>query len=139
MPSRPTLDGYPTSIGNKVYSIYPHLGPVSYTQVSITPGTVPATGGDVTTALPEAGFKFFDSVEGGVTDDLAWIVRSFPLTVSNPSSGTNSGVPSATYGLQWIANKTATMGGQAQTAGNEAVAGTNLSTFCVRLRGIGPN
>jgi hypothetical protein len=134
---RPLAD-YPSSIGVQMFSIFPHIGPTSYTQVTIIPGTVPATGGDVVTALAEAGFKWFDRLDGGVSDDFAWKVTAFPLTVTNPSTGVLSGIPHKTYGLQWIANKSATMGGQAQTAGSEAVAGTNLSTYCVRLLGIGP-
>jgi hypothetical protein len=39
--------------------------------------------------------------------------------------------------LVWISLTTATVGGQAQTAGQEAVAGTNLSAFTVRLTAIG--
>lgn len=35
--------------------------------------------------------------------------------------------------IVWISLTTATIGGQAQTAGQEAVAGTNLSAFTVRL------
>ena len=39
--------------------------------------------------------------------------------------------------LVWISLTTATVGGQAQTAGAEAAAGTNLSAFTVRLSAIG--
>jgi hypothetical protein len=133
---RPLAD-YPSSVGNQMFSVFPHLGPASYTQVSITPGTIPATGGDVVYAV-EAGFKWFDKLEGGSSDDFAWKVTSFPLTVSNPVSGILAGIPHKTYGLQWVANKSATIGGQAQTAGQEAVAGTNLSAVCVRLGAFGP-
>lgn len=43
----------------------------------------------------------------------------------------NNGVTQ--WQLVWIALVTATVGGQSQTAGTEAAAGTNLSTFTVRL------
>lgn len=138
MAAKRPLDGYPSAIGNVVFSVFPHVGPTSYTQVTIVAGTIPATGGDVVTALAEAGMKWFDKLEGGSSDDFAWTVRPFPLTISNPSGGGLSGIPHKTYGLQWIANKTATIGGQAQTSGSEAVAGTNLSTVCVRLSAVGP-
>lgn len=39
--------------------------------------------------------------------------------------------------LVWVSLTTATVGGEAQTAGEEAVAGTDLSTFTVRLAAIG--
>lgn len=39
--------------------------------------------------------------------------------------------------LVWVSLTTATVGGQAQTAGEEAAASTDLSTFTVRLSAIG--
>jgi hypothetical protein len=42
-----------------------------------------------------------------------------------------------TWQLVYISLTTATVGGQAQTAGQEAVAGTNLSTFTFRLAAHG--
>lgn len=42
-----------------------------------------------------------------------------------------------TWQLVYISLVTATLGGQSQTAGQEAVAGTNLSTFMVRVSAIG--
>ncbi len=39
--------------------------------------------------------------------------------------------------LVWVSLTTATVGGQSQTAGQEAAAGSNLSTFTVRLAAIG--
>lgn len=39
--------------------------------------------------------------------------------------------------LVWISLTTATLGGQSQTAGQEAAAGTNLSTYTVRVAAIG--
>lgn len=125
------LDSYPDAWGAHRASVFPHAGPTSYTVVTITPGTVPSTGGDTVQAV-EAGFKFFDHVSGGVTDDGAFTVQAIPVTITNIVGG-----PSTTYKLRWVANKTATYGGQAQTINTEAVATTNLSTFTVRLKAIG--
>ncbi len=134
--SRP-LNGYPGSIGAVAMSVFPHVGPSSYTQVTIAAGTIPLTGGDTVYAGPEAGLKHFDVVLGGVTDDGAFRVVAIPVSVSNPATGNRSGVPSTSYKLMWFANKTATLGGQAQTINTEAVAATDLSTFCVRLTAFG--
>jgi hypothetical protein len=124
------LDGYPTSIGSSRASVFPHAGPSSYTQVTIVAATAIA-GGD-TIRASEAGAKFFDYLAGGTTDDGAFSVRAVP---NAPSTSIN-GASAATYTLMWIANKTAALGGQNQTAGVEAVAATDLSTFIVRLLGI---
>jgi hypothetical protein len=62
----------------------------------------------------------------GVDQSGKWQVESRPL---------NNGVTQ--WQLVWIALVTATLGGQAQTAGQEAVAGTNLSTFTIRLSAHG--
>jgi hypothetical protein len=137
MATKRPLDQYPCSVGAVMLSIWPHTGPTSYTQITVTPGTVPITGGDTVNAT-EAGLRWFDRVDGGTSDDGAWKITAYPVTVSNPTSGVLAGIQSKTYRIQWIANKTATMGGQAQTAGQEAVATTNLSTYCVRMQAFGP-
>ena len=126
------FDGYPDSFGAKRFSVFPHAGPSSYTVVTAVAGTVPATGGD-TVSGPEAGLKYFDRVIGGVTDDGAFTVIAIPVTVSNIVGG-----PSTTFILKWVSNVTATVGGQAQTAGAEAVATTDLSAEIVRLEAVGP-
>jgi len=127
------LDGFPTSFGSERAAIFPHAGPASYTQVVATAGTVPATGGD-SCAGSECGLKYFDQVAAGLTDDGAFLVIPFPRVASHPQP---SG-PYATYGLKWVSQVTATVGGQAQTAGAEAVAGTNLTGEVVRLIALGP-
>src|SRR6266496_1420294 len=124
------LDGFPDSWGAQRASVFPHAGPVSYTQVTITAATA-ISGGD-TVRASEAGAKFFDFLAGAATDDGAFSVRAIP---NAPSTAIN-GASAATYTLLWIANKTASLGGQNQTAGAEAVAATDLSTFIVRLLGI---
>jgi hypothetical protein len=126
------LDGYPSSFGFSMLSVFSHPGPASYTQVTVTPGTVPAVGGDVVQAI-EAGLKYFDQVLFAMSDDAMWRVEPFPLIAT-----ARIGSPGKTYGLKWIALKTAAFGGQAQTAGQEAVAATNLSTVTVRLTALGP-
>src|ERR1017187_1126479 len=126
------LDGYPTSWGSTKASVFPHAGPTSYTQITAVAGTVPVTGGDSVQAV-EAGFKYFDYVKGGITDDGAFEVEAIPVTITNIVGG-----PSKTYALKWLSRVTATVGGQAQVAGNEAVAGTNLSAEIVRLLAVGP-
>ncbi|SRR6266571_6189249 len=125
------LDGYPTSIGSSRASIFPHAGPSNYTRVTITAASA-ISGGD-TVRAGEAGMKFFDTVLGATTDDGAFSVRAVP---NAPSTSIN-GASVATYTLMWIANKTATLGGQAQTVNTEAAATTDLSTFIVRLTAIG--
>lgn len=134
--ARRMFDGYPTSWGSNRAAVFGHAGPASYTQVVITPGTSPVTGGDTVTAV-EAGMKYLDKVNGGVTDDGAFTVTPIQITQSSSTSG-NPPQPGASWKLRWVANKTATYAGQAQTAGSEAVAASNLSTFVVRLAAIGP-
>lgn len=134
------FNGYPDSFGSKKASIFPHVGPASYVQVVAVAGTVPiSAGGDTVQAL-EGGMKNLDFLVGGETDDGAFVVEAIPVTVSNPSgtsSSALSGIPSTTYKLRWISKVTATVGGQNQTAGSEAVAATDLSGECVRLFGLG--
>jgi hypothetical protein len=128
------FDGYPTSWGSSRASVFPHAGPSSYTRVTVTAGTVPATAGDTVQAI-EAGLKYFDFVAYGVTDDGAFAVIPIPAAKSN---ATPNGTPTKTYILQWMALVTATVGGQVQTAGSEAAASTNLSAEIVRLLAVGP-
>ena len=131
MANRP-FDGYPTSFGSTRASIFPHSGPASYTQITAVSGTVPVTGGD-TVSGPEAGLKYFEKIDGGYSDDGCWQVVAIPVTKSALVGG-----PSTTMKLKWVAQVTATIGGQAQTAGSEAVAATNLSAVTVRLMAFGP-
>lgn len=134
---RPLAD-YPSAWGAQRASVFPHAGPASYTQ--ITPGTppAPATGGD--SVLPvEAGMKFFDQVQGNVTDSGNFSVLAIPTQPSSTSStGPLSGQQCTAYTLLWIALVTGVIGGQAQVAGTEAAATTDLSDEVVRLTAIGP-
>lgn len=130
------FDGYPTSWGNTRVSLFPHAGPASYTQVTFNAAGAVITPGDTVQAV-EAGLKYFDKVDGAITDDGHFqlqVYRSSLLSQSNASLGP----PMTFMYVRWIALVTATYAGQAQTAGTEAVAGSNLSTFVAALEAIGP-
>jgi hypothetical protein len=117
------LAGYPQPLGIKKEEVFDHAGPTSYTQV--TAGATP-TGGDVINAT-DLGFGGFDRVEGGTDATAQWSVIAIPV-----NGGSGNALKS--YILKWTALVTATLGGQAQTAGSEAAATTNLTTFFVRMR-----
>jgi hypothetical protein len=119
------------SIGARLSALFSHAGPASYTQVVVTPGTVPVTGGDVVQAV-DAGLKYFDMLNGGQTDDGAFTLQAIPVSASN-----QNGSPATTYRLKWIANFTAAFGGQNQVAGTEVIAATNLTTAIARLFATG--
>jgi hypothetical protein len=130
------FDGYPDSWGSKRASVFPHAGPANYTPLTFNAAGAVVTPGDTIYAT-EAGLKYFDLVHGGITDDGRFqiqIYRSALLSTSNSSLGP----PMATVYARWIALVTGAAGGQAQVAGNEAVAGTNLSGFTVALEALGP-
>jgi hypothetical protein len=130
--SRP-LDGYPDSWGAQRAAVVPHTGPASYTQV--TPGTPPAvaTGGDTMQAV-SAGMKFIDFIGVGVTDSGNYRVEGIP----KGRSGGATGQQTTSYTLRWIAARTASLGGQSQVVGTEAISATDLSAEIVRLLVIGP-
>lgn len=116
------LDGYPTSIGNKVLSVFPHTGPASYTQMT----TNPVAGGDTVTFANEAGMKFADKLHGGKTDSGLYSIEVF-LPAANPSTKL-SAAPAKTAVLRWVVVATG-----AQVAG-----AVDLSAEIVRLEAIGP-
>lgn len=122
--------GYPTIIGDHKLSVFPHSGPSSYVRITFAP----LANGDIV-RVAEAGLKFFDKVENGVTDSGNFSVAAMPAA-ANPSTSKN-GASGATYVLRWTALRTATIGGQSQTAGSEAAASTNLSAEVVRLSAFG--
>lgn len=124
------LDGYPTSWGSSRVSVFPHVGPAAYAQITYGP----LANGDIVQAGPEAGLKFFDFVDGQMTDSGNFDVLTCPLG----SSVGPVGQPATTCRLKWIAQRTALIGGQNQVAGTEAIAGTVLSAEVVRLLGVGP-
>jgi hypothetical protein len=126
------LNDYPTSWGNVRASIFPHNGPANYTQMGAIAGTIPVTNGDLLQDV-EGGLKYFHMVLPGVTDDGCFLVVPVQVVGSFPQPLG----PSRTYRLRWMAMVTAVIGGQAQVAGTEATAGTNLSAERVRLLAIG--
>jgi len=128
-----TFDGYPDSWGANRAAILPHAGPASYTQVTAGVPPAVATGGDTLQAV-SAGMKYLDFVVQGVTDSGNYRVEGIPKA----QSGGNTGQQATSYTLRWIACRTASLGGQSQVVGTEAVAATNLSTEIVRLLVIGP-
>lgn len=130
------FDGYPTSFGNIRASVFPHAGPASYTQMVINAAAAVVTPGDTIEAV-EAGMKYFDRVSGGTTDDGIFEVKIFRSAVLS-TSGSSLGPPVTKVYAQWNALKTGVFGGQAQVAGTEAAAATNLSTFVVALEALGP-
>jgi|ERR1700728_167107 len=91
-------------------------GPTSYTVV--TPGN-PPTGGDSIPAILLGIDEILMIVGGGTYSGNFQVV---PIRVSTTK-----------WTLEWRALKTATVGGQAQTTGLEAVATTNLSAEFVLL------
>jgi hypothetical protein len=128
---RPFND-YPTSWGSSRASIWGTVGPASYTRITV--GDAPVANGQVVQAV-SFGMKFLDFVVGGLSDDARWLVVAVP---QKPTVGANQSASATTYTLKWISQVTATVGGQAQTAGVEAANSTDLSSTTVRLLGIGP-
>lgn len=97
-----------------------------YSPLDYAGSSVYVQGGD---SISPASFGMYNNIQtliAGIDQSGKW--RVFPRALSN-------GVTQ--WQLVWISMVTATVGGQAQTAGLEAVAGTNLSTFTVRLSAIG--
>ena len=122
-----SLPGYPLQLGDKILNVFDHTGPTSYTQF------VPATGvgGDVVIAnqsgLNVGGFDYLDAD----TADTTGQIQCFPVFFLG---GFGNAVPQVS--LRYFSLVTATLGGQAQTAGTEIAATTNLSTFSWRLRAL---
>lgn len=119
------LPGYPLPLGDKYLEVFDHTGPVSYAVF------VPATGagGDVLLAA-SLGFGGFDYLDADTADTTGQI-QAFPVIFLG---GFANAVPQIS--LRYFSLVTASLGGQAQTAGAEIVATTNLSTFSWRLRAL---
>ena len=127
------LDSYPDSWGAQRASIVPHAGPAIYVQVVVGTPPAVATGGDTLQAV-SAGLKYIDIVLLGVTDSGNYRVEGIPKA----RSGFATGQQTTSYTLRWIACRTASIGGQSQVVGTEAIAATDLSAEIVRLLVIGP-
>jgi hypothetical protein len=117
------LPGYPNYVGGKYQVIFDRTGPVSYTRY--VTGTIP-TGGDTLTAGPPLNFGGFDNM-----DDTVDTTGQVQANVIMDKGGNGNAVPQVT--IKYYAVVTATLGGQAQTLGQEIAAGTNLSTFSFRF------
>lgn len=83
-------------------------------------------GGDSVSPQSFGFNSYIHSLVGAVDQSGKWQVKARAL---------NSGFTQWT--IVWISLTTAPLGGQSQTAGQEAAAGTNLSTYTVRLAAIG--
>lgn len=120
------LPGYEMPLGDKLLVVFDHTGPTSYALF------VPATGlgGDIVKAasggLNRGGFDFVDD-----SVDSTGQIQMFPVMYL---AGYGNSVPQVTF--RYFSLVTATLGGQAQTAGAEIVATTNLSTFSWRCRAL---
>jgi hypothetical protein len=119
------LPGYEMQLGDKILLHFDHTGPASY--VRLVAGATP-TGGDLINAL-DLGRGGFDNVDTMMETTGQLYVQAIPL-----GGGNGNAIPSVI--LKWFSAVTATVGGQAQTLGNEVVAGTNLSTFSIRVEAI---
>ncbi len=111
------LNGYPTSIGSRLLSIFGHAGPTSYTPVT----TGPVAGGDLVYAT-EGGLKFIDSLESAITDDGLYRVEVIP-------AGTSDAMPQGATSVRTRWTVVAT--------GVEVAGAVNLSASVVRLTAIG--
>jgi hypothetical protein len=119
------LPGYMAPIGDKYWIHFDHNGPASYVQH--VAGTTP-TGGDIINAS-DLGVGGFDNMDTMM--DSTGRFYGIPL----PIGGGNGNAVTQVM-IVWYSAVTATVGGQAQTAGSEVVAGTNLSTFSLRVEAI---
>ena len=115
------LADYPDSFGAHRGSVFAHIGPASYTQMTKSP----VAGGDTVEAV-EAGLKFFDAViPVGMSDSGDyWVMAVAPA--ANPSDS-KTGAPATTWRLQWFLSASFT----------EVTGAVDLSAEVVRLFGVG--
>lgn len=113
------LPGYEMPVGEKLMTTFDHFGPTSYSQAS----------GDVINAS-DLGRGGFDYMQADMTDPTGQLIAYLVPT----GAGGGNGIPSVK--LLWYSLVTATVGGQAQTAGTQIVNTTNLSTFSLRLNAL---
>lgn len=123
-----TFNGFPDSFGAKRASVFPHQGPLSYTQ--IVEGVAPAltTGGDLCYAT-EGGMKYIDKAMAGATDSGKYQVNTYVTTPSGVIA-TPGAVPQpgTSVRLKWTVTAT----------GAEVAALTDLSAEIVRMMAFGP-
>jgi len=123
------IPGYELPIGPKKIVAFDHYGPASYTQF-----VAAGANNDVINAadLGVGGFDYMDSDMADATGQFYAFVLPGNGAAANVAN--NNAVTQMT--LIWYSRVTATVGGQAQTAGAQVVAATNLSTFGIRLRAM---
>src|SRR6267154_980771 len=121
------LPGYEMPLGYKKLVVFEHFGPTSYTQF-----VAGGANNDVVNAsdLGEGGFDYIDGDMSDATGQLYAFIVPGNGAAANVANG--NAVSQAT--IIWYSRVTATVGGQAQTAGNQVVAATNLSLIGIRLR-----
>ena len=106
--------GWADTFGGKGYAPVDYKGSTSYVQ-----------GGD---SINPAIFGLQTILTLIASADQKAKFQAIPLPVQNGISP---------WQLMYVSTTTGTVGGQSQTAGTEAAAGTNLSGFTVRLSAIG--
>jgi hypothetical protein len=111
-----TRFGYPKVPGDGPWSVVDLTGPASYAVVA---GGANPTGGQLVTAA-ECGLQSFDWLQGSGSNTGVYEVIVFPVPFS-------PGNVFSSARLMWITAAT----------GAQVTAGTNLSTFTVRLLAIG--
>jgi hypothetical protein len=123
------LPGYPMPVGEKYLLVFDRVGPTSYTQFNTGTGA----GGDVLSLVTGCGLNIggFEYVDADACDTTGRI-QVFPVFTRGGTGNTVGQVS-----LMYFSLVTATIGGQAQTAGSQIVAGTNLSTISFRMRALG--
>lgn len=113
------LAGYPDAWGNKRVSIFPVVGPTSYTQY-----TAPSTGGQDVRVMPNAGIKSCDFAVGAVTTDG---VHRAEVVQIEPASYNGLTVPRMQLVLKWYVVST----------GAEVAGAVDLSTKTVYIFAVG--
>ena len=122
------VPGYEMQVGNKNVTVFDHFGPAAYVVSGIAG---PASLGNDVINASDLGMGCFDTFEA---DDLDSTGQLYVFVqIINGNSG--NAVPSVR--LIWYSRVTATVGGQAQTAGLEVVVNTNLSAIAMRCRAWG--
>jgi hypothetical protein len=119
------LPGYPQQVGEKTQVIFDRTGPSSYTQYTISTGV----GGDVLYANSGSGLNYsgFDRVLVNAIDTTGQIQAQIIMF----NAGYGNALPK--IAIRYMSLVTATVGGQSQTAGSEAVAGSDFSALSWRF------
>lgn len=119
------LPGYIMPFGEKYLMHFDRTGPSSY--VRVVTGTTP-TNGDVLNAA-DIGVGGFDNVDVMMDTTGQFYAQAIPV-----NGGYGNAVSQVIF--KWFSAVTATLGGQSQTQGQEVAAGTNLSTFSIRVEAV---